>query len=163
MTTALVKRTTWMNHHTTIKTDTSIKIVQIKCHLLHSLLKHPVICHLHSHSIYLSWILPFPVSSLVESSSLQFYDHTNSLQKLPVKVKSIPQINTICCFNLPVTILIFSPFIFPQIWGAVELHYFGWKNFINNVFKTVKFLYWPQNLLYKFLLVIKCSVININK
>ena len=75
ITTALVKITTWMNHQTEMQTDTWIKIGQLKWHLLHSLLKHPVIWYLRYHSVYPSWIFLFPVRSLEEISSLQFSDH----------------------------------------------------------------------------------------
>ena len=70
-----VKINTWMNHHNAIHTDTWIKIVQIKYNLLHSLLNNPVICTLHYHSVEPSQNFPFPVSSLVEISSLLFSEH----------------------------------------------------------------------------------------
>ena len=84
-----------MNHQTTIQTGALIKIVKMKWHMLHFLLKHPVIFPLHYHSIEPSWILPFPVSSFVESSSLKFPTISNNLQELLVKVKAIIQLDYI--------------------------------------------------------------------
>ena len=111
ITTVLVKITTLMNHQSEMQTDTWIKIVQIKCYLIQYLLNHPFIWPLHYHSVDTSWIFPFSVSSLVEISSLKFSKHKNSLQNIPVKGKSILQLYTICCFNLPVPILVFYPVI----------------------------------------------------